>query len=144
MRQNQVLLNCFITPLLWAVPNGSLSDKVQEQCWEKFTPRNNHSSQLVETAPGLLCPLRNWLHSLPSFNIIATNFAPQISHKTHPSTYIASVPCCKNTQEGYFMPLHYFSHSGATRDPEETSRHTVQMQPACSTASTDLVITVST
>lgn len=57
MRQNQVLL-------LLVLPNCSLSSKVQARCWEQFTPWNDHKSQLVETAPGLLCPLCDWLPPL--------------------------------------------------------------------------------
>lgn len=94
--------------------------------------------------PDQVCCVRSVidsLHYLPSSNIIAANFDPQISHEPHPRTYIDSVPCYKITQEGYLMPLHNFSHSGTTRDPEETPWHTVWMQPACSTTSTELVIT---
>lgn len=118
MRQIQVLLNCLITTLVLAVANCSLSDKVWAQCWEQFPPGNDHKSQLAEIAPGLPCPFA--LRLTPGVFYHPSTLLQQglqISHKPHLRTYIASVPCHNSTHEGYFMPLHYFSHGESARGP---------------------------
>lgn len=96
--------------------NDILQGMIEKSLWLKL-----HQVCFFRSPVDSLC-------SLQSFNFITANFAPQISHKPHPRTYIASVPCYKNTQEGYFVPLHYFSHCGA----EEAQRRHPGPQHGCS------------